>query len=264
MTLSLRTKRVFALLVLALGGCATTSQTSSTPAVPLEQQVEQQVAVQAPGAARVGQMFAGNGPKMDFTVQLERGNCYWFSGVTDDAGEKLSLYLWGPPYEQRLTDARSPTPSATMGHCPLVSGMYRFQAKTRREGTFVVGVYAKPAPAGSLPPMEAAYGAPGYGAAVYVAPGYAQPVYAQPVYVAPGYAQPVYSGGAYGGGAVVVGPPAYGVGVVSTQPTECRMGSDGQNACGYNCKLGSNGHFYCSSVPGGRCALNSDGTWSCP
>ena len=235
MTLSLRTVLVLALL----GGCATTSQSPAAPAVPLEQQVEQQMIAQAPGARRVGEMFAGNGPKMDYTVQLERGNCYWISGVTDDAGEKLSLYLWGPPYGQRLTDARSPTASATMGYCPLVSGMYRFQAKTRRDGTFVVGVYAKPAPAGPLPPMGAAYAQP-----------YAQPVYGAPVY---GY-----------GGAVVVGAPGYGVGVVSTQPTECRMGSDGMNSCGYNCQLGSDGHFYCASVPGGRCALNSDGTWSCP
>ena len=213
--------------------------------MPLEQHVEQQIAAQAPVATRFGQMFTGNGPKMDFTVQLERGTCYWFSGVTDDEGEKLSLYLWGPPYEQRLTDARSPTLSATMGHCPLVTGMYRFQAKTRLEGTFVVGVYARPAPEGSLPPMGAAY--------------------AQP-YAAPVYAQPVYTSGYYGVGAVVVGAPGYGVdiGVMATQPTECRMGSDGMNTCGYNCKLGSNRHFYCASVPGGRCAFNSDGTWSCP
>lgn len=232
MTLSIRSVLVFALF----GGCATTSQMPAVPAVPLEQQVDQQMSAQAPGAMRVGPMFSGSGPKMDFTVQLERGNCYWFSGVTDDSGEKLSLYLWGPPYSRRLTDARSPTASATMGHCPVVSGMYHFQAKTRRDGTFVVGVYAKPAPEGSLPPMAAAYATP--------------------------YAQSVYADGCCGGGAVVVGAPANGA--VSTQPTECRMGTDGMNSCGYNCQLGSNGHFYCASIPGGRCAFNSDGTWSCP
>jgi hypothetical protein len=65
---------------------------------------------------------------------------------------------------------------------------------------------------------------------------------------------------------VVVAPYGYyGYGVVTTEPQpECRMGSDGRNTCGYNCQLGSNGHFYCSSVANGRCALNSDGTWSCP
>jgi hypothetical protein len=45
---------------------------------------------------------------------------------------------------------------------------------------------------------------------------------------------------------------------------ECKMGSDGQNTCGYNCKLGSAGHWYCASTPQGQCALNSNGTWTCP
>ena len=40
------------------------------------------------------------------------------------------------------------------------------------------------------------------------------------------------------------------------------MGSDGQQTCGYNCRMGSNGHFYCSSRPDGRCAMNSDGTFT--
>lgn len=48
------------------------------------------------------------------------------------------------------------------------------------------------------------------------------------------------------------------------QPTECRMGSDGEQTCGYNCRMGSNGHFYCASVPNGQCRMNSNGTFSCP
>jgi hypothetical protein len=47
-------------------------------------------------------------------------------------------------------------------------------------------------------------------------------------------------------------------------PPECRMGSDGQQYCGYNCRMGSNGRFYCASRPDGQCALNSDGTFACP
>jgi hypothetical protein len=42
------------------------------------------------------------------------------------------------------------------------------------------------------------------------------------------------------------------------------MGSDGINSCGYNCRMGSDGHFYCATVPNGQCALNSNGTYSCP
>jgi hypothetical protein len=51
----------------------------------------------------------------------------------------------------------------------------------------------------------------------------------------------------------------------SGRAPECRMGSHGQNVCGYNCRMGSNGRFfYCASRPDGRCAMNSDGTFTCP
>lgn len=47
-------------------------------------------------------------------------------------------------------------------------------------------------------------------------------------------------------------------------PPECKMSSRGVNTCGYNCRHGSRGDVYCASRPDGQCALNSDGTWSCP
>jgi hypothetical protein len=55
-----------------------------------------------------------------------------------------------------------------------------------------------------------------------------------------------------------------GGGPAPSKPTECRMGSDGINTCGYNCRMGSNGHFYCASRPDGQCAFNADGTFTCP
>jgi hypothetical protein len=57
---------------------------------------------------------------------------------------------------------------------------------------------------------------------------------------------------------------AGGLSVQGAPAPECRMGSDGINTCGYNCRMGSNGRFYCASIPGGQCAFNSNGTWSCP
>lgn len=47
-------------------------------------------------------------------------------------------------------------------------------------------------------------------------------------------------------------------------PPECRMGSDGRNVCGYNCRLGSRGFVYCASHPDYHCRLNADGTFTCP
>jgi|GEM_PF-6006922 len=58
-----------------------------------------------------------------------------------------------------------------------------------------------------------------------------------------------------------------GVGAVpatSNVPPKCQMQSDGQNVCGYNCKTGSSGRVYCASRPDAKCALNSDGSWTCP
>lgn len=46
-------------------------------------------------------------------------------------------------------------------------------------------------------------------------------------------------------------------------PPECRMGTDGKNTCGYNCRMGTNGRYYCASTPNGRCAMNTDGTFTC-
>jgi hypothetical protein len=42
------------------------------------------------------------------------------------------------------------------------------------------------------------------------------------------------------------------------------MSSNGTNVCGYNCVHGSNGQVWCASRPDGRCALNSNGSVTCP
>ena len=55
-----------------------------------------------------------------------------------------------------------------------------------------------------------------------------------------------------------------GGGATGGPPPECRMGSDGQQVCGYNCRMGSNGHFYCANRADGQCAFNSNGTFTCP
>jgi hypothetical protein len=57
----------------------------------------------------------------------------------------------------------------------------------------------------------------------------------------------------------VQGPKAVG-----QPPPECKMGTRGENTCGYNCRMGSNGVWYCASMPNGQCAMNANGTWTCP
>lgn len=58
--------------------------------------------------------------------------------------------------------------------------------------------------------------------------------------------------------------PATATPTAATTPPTCMMGSNGLNACGYNCRLGSNGRAYCSTRPDATCAMNSDGSFTCP
>ena len=47
------------------------------------------------------------------------------------------------------------------------------------------------------------------------------------------------------------------------QEAECRMGSDGVQACGYHCRVGSDGRAACAGSPDGKCAMNSNGRIVC-
>jgi hypothetical protein len=55
-----------------------------------------------------------------------------------------------------------------------------------------------------------------------------------------------------------------GGGAPAAPPPTCRMAANGTQACGYNCQFGANGNVYCASRPDGRCAMNADGSFSCP
>jgi len=46
-------------------------------------------------------------------------------------------------------------------------------------------------------------------------------------------------------------------------PQSCQRGSDGVEACGYGCRIGSDGRAACAATPDGTCELNSNGTLSC-
>lgn len=52
-------------------------------------------------------------------------------------------------------------------------------------------------------------------------------------------------------------------GLSAAEEPECKMGSDGQNVCGYDCQMGSNGRVYCADTPDGKCSFNADGTYTC-
>jgi len=44
---------------------------------------------------------------------------------------------------------------------------------------------------------------------------------------------------------------------------QCRMGTDGVQACGYTCMMGTDGHMACANSPDGVCAMGNDGHITC-
>ena len=114
------------------------------PKTDLAGAVERQALQVAPGARRVGELFASAASTTDWPITLDSGKCYWFIG-SGDPGEvkKLTLYLWDPQ-GRRLTENHSETENVMVGHCATAPGMYKLEAKVSSgAGQYKVGVYAK-------------------------------------------------------------------------------------------------------------------------
>src|SRR5207248_6330773 len=61
--------------------------------------------------------------------------------------------------------------------------------------------------------------------------------------------------------AAVAAPPApY---VKRNAPPECKMGSNGRQACGFNCRIGADGVAACADAPDGNCTAGADGHVTC-
>jgi hypothetical protein len=107
--------------------------------------IEAQAGAAAPGAARVGDFFAGTASTSDWSTAMSIGKCYWIIGAGDPGKvKKLFLYLWDPQ-GKRVTESRSDSSTAVIGVCPKdVGGMYKFQAKVDSgSGAYQVGIYVK-------------------------------------------------------------------------------------------------------------------------
>jgi hypothetical protein len=104
----------------------------------------------APGARRLADFFEGAGgsighsDRQDYTVQMDQGKCYTIVSCGQPDGIKaISLYLWGPN-NKRVTESKADSPTAMIGHCPAMTGMYKVQSKiTKGSGSYKVGVYVK-------------------------------------------------------------------------------------------------------------------------
>lgn len=113
------------------------------PVVDLDARVASLAASAAAGAERVGDLYRGTADYTDWYVALEAGKCYWFVGAGDDDVDELYLYLWNPE-DDRITQSKPESREVSIGHCPKVSGMHRFQAKVGSgSGAYAVGLYKK-------------------------------------------------------------------------------------------------------------------------
>jgi hypothetical protein len=100
----------------------------------------------APGAARVGDFFAGFGDKgqrSDWYVPLEAGKCYTFIAAGGAGVQFLSQFLWDPS-GKRVADNKPKNAQSVMGFCSVLPGPYHLQAKVEKGGgEYHVGVYGK-------------------------------------------------------------------------------------------------------------------------
>lgn len=114
------------------------------PKLDLEAMIEKQAAATAPGAKRVGEFFAGTADTSDWATAMEPGKCYWIIGAGEPKKvKKLWLYLWDG-HNKRITESKSDSETAVIGHCATEAGMFKFQAKVESgSGPYKVGVYAK-------------------------------------------------------------------------------------------------------------------------
>ncbi|MBL8634032.1 MAG: hypothetical protein JNM40_12485 [Myxococcales bacterium] len=117
------------------------------PQLDLGQIIDQQAMAAAPGAIRVGDFYrgvaGGGNDRSDWFTTLEPGRCYWFIGAGAPTVKELYLYLWNPQL-QRVSDNRSSSNRSMMGHCPMVPGMYKIEAKVSSgKGEYQLGVYVK-------------------------------------------------------------------------------------------------------------------------
>jgi hypothetical protein len=120
------------------------------PSAPEEQKVdlaamiEKQAAAAAPGAKRVGDLYASSAEQADWYTSVEPGKCYWFIGAGEPKKVKrLYLYLWDSK-NKRVTESKSDSENVMVGHCAKEPGMFKFQAKIDSgKGDYKIGVYVK-------------------------------------------------------------------------------------------------------------------------
>ena len=126
------------------------TKAAAAPPPPVEQKldleatIERQAASAAPGTKRAGEFYAGSADTSDWYTALEPGKCYWFIGAGEPGKvKKLYIYLWDSR-NKRVTESKSDSEVAMVGHCAKEAGMFKFQAKVDSgSGRYKVGVYVK-------------------------------------------------------------------------------------------------------------------------
>jgi hypothetical protein len=114
------------------------------PTVDLAAIIEKKAAQSAVGAKRSGDFVDGTGETSEFYTAMEVGKCYWVIGAGEPGKvKKLFLYLWDPK-SKRVTESKTDSDTAMVGHCAKESGMYKYQLKVDSgSGAYKAAVYIK-------------------------------------------------------------------------------------------------------------------------
>lgn len=111
-----------------------------------------------PAAARVGTIFQGlaarPGERSDWSVPLEQGRCYLFSGTGDAGIGRLALAVRAPG-GARVAAVRPGGALVSARYCAPASGSYRVQLRVEGgRGAYALGTYLVAPPDAPPPPLN--------------------------------------------------------------------------------------------------------------
>jgi hypothetical protein len=111
---------------------------------PFEGVMLRQIALAAPGAARVGDLLQGAGTRAEWPVHLDAGKCYWLVAVGDARAVKALELKLSDPLKIQVADNKSDSEVSMVGYCASAPGTFRAEARvTRGGGEFELGVFAR-------------------------------------------------------------------------------------------------------------------------
>ncbi|HEY3449602.1 MAG TPA: hypothetical protein VGK67_24830 [Myxococcales bacterium] len=94
----------------------------------------------AVGAKQVGPVLAASGRQVEWRVELESGQCYWFGAET--SGKGLAEYLFDPG-DHKIAQVEPNQPEGMLYYCATINGSHKLIARTLPPSDIRVAVFGK-------------------------------------------------------------------------------------------------------------------------